>query len=211
MKIKKYSLGQLQTNCYFIIDENNNCVIIDPADEANFILEQIQINRLNVLAILATHGHFDHLLAVGEIQKSINIPLYISKKDLFLIDRLEETAAYFLGYKPHIIQPIKVNYLNDKRILISNFKFQILKTPGHTPGSVCFYLKKEKILFSGDTLFKNAVGRDDFSYSSKNNLIKSLKKIISLPEEVIIYPGHGEKTTIKLAKSYLYQSEFFKG
>lgn len=209
MKIKKYSLGQLQTNCYFIIDEENNCLIIDPADEANFLLEEIQINRLKVLAILATHGHFDHLLAIGEIQKSINIPLYISKKDFFLIDRLKERAAYFLGYQPNIIQPITVNYLTDKKFIISNFKLQILKTPGHTPGSVCFYLKKEKILFSGDTLLRNAVGRYDFSYSSKNDLIKSLKKIISLPEEVVVYPGHGEKTTIKLAKNYLYQSGFF--
>lgn len=212
MKIERYILGELQTNCYLLIDEENNCLIVDPADDGSFILEAIQRKRLKPQAILVTHGHFDHLLAVGEVQKSVNIPLYISKKDLFLIEQIEERAAYFLGYRP-VTLPIKnIKTLNKKMSLkIKNWLLKIIKTPGHTPGSVCFYLEKEKILFSGDTLFKNAVGRYDFSYSSKDSLIKSLKKIISLPEEVIIYPGHGEKTTIKEAKSYLYLMKFFKG
>ena len=105
MKFVKYSLGQLQANCYFLID-GQNCLIIDPADDASFILEELQRQRLNLVGMLATHGHFDHVMAVGEIQQSINMPLYIHEKDNFLIDRVEQTAEHFLGYKP-IVLPIK--------------------------------------------------------------------------------------------------------
>ena len=211
MKIEKYILGELQANCYLLIDKENNCLIIDPADEGGFLLEEVQRKRLKPQAILVTHGHFDHLLAAGEVQKSINIPLYISKKDLFLLERLEDKAAYFLGYRPAVL-PIKniKDFDIESSLKINNWKLKIIKTPGHTLGSVSYYFKKEKVLFSGDTLFKNGIGRYDFSYSSKNNLIKSLKKIISLPEDVIVCPGHGEKTTIKSAKKYLWQVVFFK-
>lgn len=196
MKILHFSLGQLQANCYFLIKENN-CLIIDPADEASFILEELQRRNLKLVAMLATHGHFDHLMAVGEIQKSINIPLYISFKDKFLIERLEETAEYFLGYKPTIL-PIK-NMKNldvENSLKIENFKLKIIDTPGHTPGSCCFYFPKEKVIFTGDTLFKKGIGRYDFSYSNKGDLETSLKKIFKLPKKTIVYPGHGEKTTI---------------
>ena len=94
MTIKKYSLGELQANCYFLI-EGKDCLIIDPADDASFILEEIQRQQLNLVGMLATHGHFDHIGAVGEIQLSFNVPLYIFKEDRFLIDRLNETAKHF--------------------------------------------------------------------------------------------------------------------
>ena len=197
MKIVKYSLGQLQANCYFLI-EDDNCLVIDPADDASFILEELQRQRLNLVGMLATHGHFDHVMAVGEIQKSLDIPLYIHKNDQFLIKRLDKTAEYFLGYKS-IVLPIKKieDLINENSLKISNFKFQILYTPGHTPGSCCFYFEDENALFTGDTLFKEGIGRTDFSYSSKDDLKKSLKKIFKLPEETIVYSGHGEETLIQ--------------
>ncbi|PIV09404.1 MBL fold hydrolase [Candidatus Roizmanbacteria bacterium CG02_land_8_20_14_3_00_36_15] len=203
MKIIKYSLGQLQTNCYFIV-EDNQCIIIDPADEAGFILEELQRRKLKLVGILATHGHFDHLLAVGEIQRSIDISLYLSKKDLFLIDRLEETVKHFLGYKPTTL-PIKniKNFVIENSLKIGNFKLKIIPSPGHTPGGVCYYLPAEAsakaglpILFSGDTLFKQGIGRYDFSYCNKDDLKHSLKKILLLPKDTVVYPGHGEKTTV---------------
>jgi len=196
MKIVKYSLGQLQANCYFLIN-GQDCLIIDPGDEASFILEQLQRQKLRLVSLMATHGHFDHIGAVGEIQLSFNIHLYIFKEDQFLVDRLEKTAKHFLGYKPAIIKPITVKYLTEKKYQISKIKYQIFKTPGHTPGSCCVYLEKEKIIFTGDTLFKDGIGRYDFSYSSKDDLNKSLKKIFKLPEETIIYPGHGDETVLK--------------
>jgi len=204
MTIISYSLGQLQANCYFLIDDQNYCLIIDPADEGSFILEEIQRKKLIPLALLATHGHFDHVMAAGEIQQSFDIPFYINAKDRFLIDRLEETAEYFLGYKP-VILPIKniKDLVVENSLKIKNWSLKIVFTPGHTPGSVCFYFEKEKILFSGDTLFKEAIGRYDFSYSSKKDLVHSLKKILQLPPDVIVYPGHGETTTIAEARSFL--------
>ncbi|MEK7633997.1 MAG: MBL fold metallo-hydrolase [Patescibacteria group bacterium] len=191
MTIKKYSLGELQANCYFLI-KDKNCLIIDPADDAPFILEEIQRRRLNLVGMLATHGHFDHIGAVGEIQLSFNVPLYIFKEDQFLINRLNETAKHFLGFDPHFIKPKNIKYLTKERLQVTSFKLQILSSAGHTPGSCCFYLEEENTLFTGDTLFKDAVGRTDLSYSSKDDLNKSLKKISKLPVGTIIYPGHGE-------------------
>ena len=196
MRIVKYSLGQLQANCYFLI-EGQNCLIVDPADDAPFILEELQRQQLNLVGMLATHGHFDHVMAVGEIQQSINIPLYIHKDDRFLINRVEQTAEYFLGYKP-VVLPIRniKNFPPSPRLRCAS-KLKIIYTPGHTPGSCCFYFKEENTIFTGDTLFKEGIGRTDFSYSSKDDLKKSLKKIFKLPKETIVYSGHGDETIIE--------------
>jgi len=131
MKIIKYALGQLQANCYFLI-EKNNCLIIDPADEANFILEKIQRERLNLIAFLATHGHFDHLMATGEIQQSLNVPLYINEKDLFLLKKLKQNAQYFLGYQPPILPIVNIKKLNEGWLEIENFSLKTIFVPGHS-------------------------------------------------------------------------------
>ncbi len=204
MKIVKYSLGQLQANCYFLIN-NQDCLIIDPGDEANFILEELQRQKLHLVGVMATHGHFDHVGAVGEIQLSFNVPLYIFKEDQFLIDRLNETAKYFLGFEPNFIKPKTVEYLEKKQLSIINYQLTIIHTPGHTPGSCCLYIKEENAIFTGDTLFKNGIGRYDFSYSSKDDLNISLKKIFELPEDTVVYSGHGEKTTLEDEKDFALQ------
>ncbi len=195
MKILRYSVGQLQANCYFLI-EGNNCIIIDAGESADFLLEQIQIKKLKPLAIFASHGHFDHIMAVGEIQLSFDIPFYIAKEDLFLVKRVSETARYFLKQKIAIIDPKNIQDIKVGELKIENFKLKILKTPGHTPGASCFYLKDQGWLFTGDTLFKDAIGRYDFSYSDKQKLKLSLERLFKLPDETIIYPGHGEETII---------------
>ncbi|MBI4973966.1 MBL fold metallo-hydrolase [Candidatus Roizmanbacteria bacterium] len=205
MHIKHYPLGQLQANCYLLI-QDKECILIDPADDANFLLEEISRQNLNLIAMLATHGHFDHVMAVGEIQLSMKVPFYIHEKDLFLINRLKETAKHFLGYEPQIIDPTIIKNLPNSSLKILNFKFQIIKTPGHTPGGCCFYLPEEQALFTGDTIFKEAVGRTDLSYSSKKDLNDSINQLIkSFPEETVIYPGHGPETTIE-QEAPLYHS-----
>jgi glyoxylase-like metal-dependent hydrolase (beta-lactamase superfamily II) len=196
MKIIQYRLGQLQANCYFLI-EDNKCIIIDPADDAGFLLEELQRKKLKPITLLATHGHFDHVLAVGEIQMSFDIPFYIHQDDLFLVKRLNETAIHFLGYNPHAIQPKNIKLLNNNLLGIADFELRIISTPGHTPGGVCFYFEKEKTVFTGDTLFKDGIGRYDFSYSSYTDLQNSLKKLFQLPKEIVVYPGHGETTRIQ--------------
>lgn len=209
MVIKKYSLGQLQTNCYFLIN-GNKCLIIDPADEASFILEKLIEYKLKLVGLLATHGHFDHVMAVGEIQLSYPAPFFIDSKDWILVKRLNETAIHFLGYDPHVIKHKAIENLEEGEVKTDIFKFQVIKTPGHTPGSSCIYFKEEGSLFTGDTLFKDAIGRYDFSYSSLPDLKKSLKNLIKLSPETIVYPGHGEDTTIKSASHFLTSHQILR-
>lgn len=195
MKILKFSLGQLQVNCY-ILTHDSECIIIDPADEASFLLEEIQRRHLTLQALIATHGHFDHVMAAGEIQKSFNVPFYIHAKDMFLIDRLNETAEYFLGYNPYSLKPDHTLFFDEGSLSVGSWLLNVVFTPGHTPGSCSFYLRDKNILFSGDTLFKGNIGKYDFSYSRKNDLKKSLEKILLFPDKTAVYPGHGEDTTI---------------
>ncbi|MGB4966481.1 MAG: MBL fold metallo-hydrolase, partial [Microgenomates group bacterium] len=134
MRIDSYPLGQLQANCYFLT-QGSDCIIIDPADSADFILEKIQRERLNLVALLATHGHFDHIMAVGEIQLSYDVPLYIHDDDLFLVKRLNETAKHFLGFDPAVTAPKETISFKAGSLEIGDFAFNVIHTPGHTPGS----------------------------------------------------------------------------
>lgn len=202
MRIYTYSLGEMQANCY-LIENEGEAIIIDPADDASFLLEEVQRKNLQLVGLFGTHGHFDHVMAVGEIQMNFNAPFYIHKKDQFLIERLESTAEHFLGHKLIIIPPKSINYIEKGEFQISHFKFTILHTPGHTPGGVCYFFPEEKVIFTGDTLFAGAIGRTDLSYSNKGDLWNSLKEILTLPDEVEIYPGHGESTYITQEKSIL--------
>ena len=202
MRIYTYPLGELQANCYLVENEGKG-ILIDPADDGSFLLEELQRKNIELEALLLTHGHFDHCMAAGEIQMSLTVPLYLHKKDQFLIDRLESTAEHFLGYKPIVLPPKKIEYISSGDLKIINFKFQILSSPGHTPGGVCFYFPEEKVIFTGDTLFSGAIGRTDLSYSSKKDLWSSLKTILALPEETIVYAGHGESTYIGQEKAVL--------
>ncbi|NMB57270.1 MBL fold metallo-hydrolase [Candidatus Beckwithbacteria bacterium] len=139
MKIEKLAVGQLQTNCYFLINQKQECLILDPGDDADFIIDKIQEGKLKPLAMLATHGHFDHVMAAFELQLAFAIPFYLHPKDEFLLDRMSQTAQFFLGniQVPPKVQ--KVNFLQVGKFEISDFAFEIIHTPGHTPGSVSFY------------------------------------------------------------------------
>jgi len=216
MEIKSFILGELQTNCYLLIDQSTDqCLIIDPADEANFLSEQILRQNLKPTAIIATHGHFDHILAAYELQMAFsppsslenklgtsarfppaesagsNIPFYIHPKDFFLIKNLQNNSSFWTKRKIIERLPINIFSLASQGNALRSWQIQIIETPGHTPGSVCFYFPKDKVLFTGDTLFADGVGRTDLSYSSKKDLFSSLKKFSKLPPETKIYPGHG--------------------
>ncbi|OGK30904.1 hypothetical protein A3F29_02280 [Candidatus Roizmanbacteria bacterium RIFCSPHIGHO2_12_FULL_33_9] len=193
IKLLNYKVGALQTNCY-ILSKGSNALIFDAGDSAEFILEKILELKLKPLAIFATHGHFDHVMAVGEIQLSFDIPFYISKEDLFLLDRAGETAEFFLKKKFPIIAPKNIKDLKDGKLKVGLFTFEVIRTPGHTPGSTCFKFKD--FVLTGDTLFKSAVGRYDFSYSNKKDLIQSINRLYKFSGDTVVYPGHEDATTI---------------
>ncbi|MEK7070204.1 MAG: MBL fold metallo-hydrolase, partial [Patescibacteria group bacterium] len=182
--------------------KDKECLIIDPGDSADFLLEEISRKNLTVVAMLATHGHFDHVMAAGEIQAALDVPFYISDKDSFLLKRVGETAKYFLGYTPEILPLKDTTNLRQGKLQVSSFELQVQSTPGHTPGSTCFYFPEDGIIFTGDTLFKDGIGRYDFSYSSKKDLFGSIKQILeTIPEEVVMYSGHGDEVILQEVKT----------
>lgn len=193
MQILCYTVGELQTNCYLLI-QDNSCLMIDPGDSAEFLSEEIQRKNLILKGILITHGHFDHCMAAGEIQVAFGneVGVYIDKEDVFLLKRLTSTAEHFLSSKPVIIPPV-ITPIDEGEKQIDDFKFKVIETPGHTPGSVCFYFKNEQILFSGDTIFKDAIGSYEHAYSNKKQLLESVKKLKSILKNTLVYAGHGEK------------------
>jgi glyoxylase-like metal-dependent hydrolase (beta-lactamase superfamily II) len=203
IKYEVLVIGELQTNCYLVWNETSKeAVIIDAADDGVMISEEIEKRGLNLKYILATHGHFDHNLGVLDLKLIYNIPYCVSKKDWFLLERQQETAKHFLKMEIKVpnLKKIEVDLDKEKEIKFGDEFLEIIRTPGHTPGSVCFYNKKNVVLFSGDTLFKDCRGRTDFKYGSTENIFKSLKKLMKLPIDTLVLPGHGDETTIDREK-----------
>jgi len=200
--IEKLIVGSLSTNCYLFYLKSKNCVIIDPGDDAEYIIDTISRLQLNPLAIIATHGHFDHILAADQLKKTFDISFCCSRNDQFLVKSMKKRATRWLPRKIYEENPeIDINL--HKNYEIEDISFSILSTPGHTPGSICLYFKKDNILFSGDTIFSDGgIGRYDFSYSNKLDLEKSIHLILQLSNKTKIYPGHGESTYVKKEKNY---------
>lgn len=200
LEYKTLVLGEMQTNCYLLWDnESRFCFIIDPADEADFIGEEVQRNNLISKGILLTHGHFDHVMAGLDLKLMFNVPIYCDSKDMFLLKRQNQTATYYLHKTvaaPNI-KNIDVDLDLLDEIKLGNNVIKVIKTPGHTPGGVCFYCPQEKLLFSGDTMFYKLRGRTDFKYGSTDDIFMSLKKLVELPEDTLVLSGHGQETTIK--------------
>lgn len=204
MEIRKLVTGQLQTNCYLVFDNQApNVIIIDPGDDADYIARIITDLNKTPSKIIATHGHFDHVLAVTELKLAYDIPFLIHKNDEFLLKRLQSTAKHFLGVKTDPA-PLVDKYLKEgDEIEVGKYVLKVIETPGHTPGGISFYCKKAKVLFAGDTIFeKGGVGRTDFVYANNSHLMESIRKLLKLPEETVVYTGHGGKTTIKEVKTY---------
>lgn len=201
MTIHTFKLGDLQTNTY-VVEKEGKAIIIDPADDASFITEELLRRRITPVGMYGTHGHFDHMLAVGELQLNFSIPFFLNEKDIFITKRVKKTAKYFHGYDPVFIPPQTITHLQNGLHSIDLFVFNILHIPGHTPGSVAFYFPNDQLLFVGDTLFAGSIGRVDASYSDKIAMRNSLNSLFQLPPETIVYPGHGELTSIGMEKKY---------
>lgn len=185
----------MEENCYLFWNKKNlETLIIDPGEDAEYIIDNIQRNELNPIGILATHGHVDHIMAGVELELSFDIPFYIHKNDKFLLNNMRRSAKHFLGIDPGP-PPIATFFQN--KLEISNWSLEIISVPGHTPGSVCYFFKEAKSAFVGDLIFAGGeVGRSDFSYSEPEKLAHSIKKIKELPKGTTVYPGHGESFVI---------------
>ena len=189
-KVHKLAVGTMQSNCY-IVEDDSSCLIVDPGDDADYISNKLISLHLKPIAVIATHGHFDHNMASFELTSSYNIPFYIDKEDKFLIENIASFSSHWLK-RDDVLKP-EINIFKENSISMKNVKLKIIKIPGHTPGSVAFYIKSKRIVFSGDLIFEGGgLGRTDFSYSSKPEFSKSIHKILSLPKNTLVYPGHGE-------------------
>jgi len=204
MSIEILKVGQLSTNCYLFYEkESPDCFIIDPGDDSGFIINKIKDLELEPKAILATHGHFDHVLGLTELKLAFNIPFYLHKADLPILKRTQSTAKYFLNTE--VDPPLMPDkFLKDGQVLkTGKLSLKTIHTPGHTQGSVCFYSKKQNLIFVGDLIFANgSYGRTDLKGGDFDVLQKSIKKILKLPEKTIIYPGHENITSVKKEKEH---------
>lgn len=208
MKIRTLPVGQLEANCYLVWEETTHKgVIIDPGDEGGYLAEEVLREGIKLQAILATHAHFDHVMAAWELQTTFKIPFYLHQADRSILAYMPQSAAFWLKIKnePAIPLPtIDQDLKEGQKIALGSDHLEVIHTPGHTPGSVCFYLPREKLVFSGDTLFANGdVGRTDLPGGSKEALQKSLAIIFELPEVTEVLPGHGEKTILRKEKKAL--------
>lgn len=195
-------LGSVSTNCYLLKNkETAELLIVDPADHPEVISSKIKELQAKPVAILLTHGHYDHILAAEEIRKAYGIPVYACEKEA---ETLLDSSANLSGYGNRPCSLRADILLADLQVFeVAGFSVQMLHTPGHTEGSCCYYLKDEGILFSGDTLFYGSVGRTDFPGGSTAQIVQSLHKLVdNLPEETEVYPGHDMSTTIGYEKRY---------
>ena len=192
MLIKNLQLGQMETNCYIVTDEETmECVVIDPGDESNTVLDYIEENRLKVLKIFLTHGHFDHTGAAEAVAEETGAEIWINEKD---INRDPESDDYFTYSAPE-----NVRFFSDgDKIDVGNMTFEVIETPGHTEGSVT--LRIGDVLFTGDTLFRGGCGRVDFPGGDMVKLMASLKKLAELEGDYEVYPGHMDATTLNIER-----------
>ena len=196
MEVKRLILGGLKTNCYIAYTEDTKkAVIIDPAAEADNIRRAI--TELSVLpeAVLLTHGHFDHMLAADEIRKEYHIPVGLLDREAELLEKPElNCSAMYI--RPYGISADET-YTDGQQLPFLDGALRVIATPGHTAGSACYYSEKDKLLFSGDTLFFNTVGRTDLPTSQPASIGRSIReKLMVLPEDVLVLCGHGSETTI---------------
>ena len=196
IEIKSMTLGMVATNCYLIINkETKEALLIDPADNALRISNVIEENVCTLKAILLTHGHFDHIMALNELKKRYNVPVYAHEEEE---DVLKQSSLNMSGMIGQIYTTQADIYVKDgEHLKLAGLDIIVLHTPGHTKGGVCYYLPEEKVLMSGDTLFHCSIGRTDFPTGSMSQLVRSVKEqLFVLPDDVQVYPGHDSVTSI---------------
>lgn len=202
-RIKAMVLGDLDTNCYLIYNQNTKeAVVVDPADNGPYICNKCAELGVKPVVILLTHGHFDHILALKDVRDAFHCKVYIDEKDEWMLEDPSLNLSGTLGTEQASFSADCL--VRDKEVLhLIGFDWIVMETPGHTEGSVCYYVKSENVLISGDTLFEGSYGRTDLPTGSSRKLVDSLlNKVLTLPEDTLVYPGHGGQTTIRFEKKY---------
>lgn len=193
-----FAVGPLGVNCT-IIYRDSNALVFDAGGDANRIKDFLDKNGIENIMLVNTHGHFDHVGAINDLKKLYNAKLYMSVKDDFLLKEAGNHSEFF-GLPRVSIPAIDVDISGMNNLPNNITDVSIIQTPGHTPGGLCFYMEELNLLISGDTLFRNSIGRTDFPYCSYDELIISVKKLYSLPENTRVIPGHGPFTSIGYEK-----------
>lgn len=201
LNIKRFECNMFRELSYVISDETNDCVLIDCGalypEEHMAIDQYIADNKLNPVHLLATHGHIDHHFGDEHLWKRYGLKTRVHKDETELMDRMKEQAEVLAGMQLTGERPPVGDYFTDEDVFsFGNHTFTVIHTPGHSPGSVCFYCEAEKLLVSGDTLFKQSIGRTDFWGGSMFMMIQSLRLLSQLPDDTVVLPGHGPQTTI---------------
>ena len=195
MLIKTISVGQLETNCYVVTDETSlDCAVIDPGDESNTILDYLEQNRLRCRAVFLTHGHFDHVGAVEALAEETGARVYLNRED-------DAETRRDLHFPLHLPENGEY-YADGDRVEIGSLRFEVIGTPGHTPGGVT--LRCQDALFTGDTLFRGSCGRTDLPGGDTEELLRSLKRICSLEGDFEVYPGHMDCSTLARERLFNY-------
>lgn len=196
-------VGELGVNCYLLADsDTKEGVVIDPGGEPERILAAVKKNGIKVVSILNTHGHFDHIGGNRKLTESTGAPLLISREDEPYLSRASISAKMY-GLKAED-SPLPASYLAEGDLVrFGSHEIKVFHIPGHSPGGSCFYLEKDGILLSGDSLFAESIGRTDLPGGSQTLLVGSIRsKLLTLPETTKVFPGHGPSTTIGHEKKH---------
>lgn len=202
LKVEQYVVGPVQTNCYFAVnDDTKETLIIDPGAGADRLAEILEKEKLKPVAILLTHGHFDHAGGAAELAKRFDIKVYAQEQEQ---ETLEDPALNLSGWEGEKRVFHADCFLKDEQeIDLAGFHIRVFYTPGHTVGGCCYYFSYQNALFSGDTLFHMSVGRTDFPKGSASQLVRSIHdKLMALPDETTVYTGHNDITTIGTERMY---------
>ena len=195
-------LGPVSTNCYLLINgRSHETIIIDPADDGERIRERCEKEKAVPVAVFLTHGHFDHIGAAGYLKDAYNIPVCVGEKEKEIINDPALNCSFMAG---SAIRVIGDRFFKDGETFeTAGFSIKVIQTSGHTIGGVCYYLKDENILFSGDTLFHNGYGRTDLPTGDADTLFASIReKLFALPGNTVVYPGHESETTLEAERKH---------
>lgn len=196
MQIEQVVVGAFEVNCWLAAGGDNKAIVIDPGDDPGLIIETLQEKNWSVAAYFMTHAHMDHINALYAVHKKFPAPVAIHESDRKWAFTPQNTLPPFFLQPPQAPDAEFIDLAEISSGTHAGLDWQIIHTPGHTPGGVCFLFPQENVLFSGDTLFAGSVGRTDLPGGHTKTLTASLKKLLELPDSTRIYPGHGPFTNL---------------